>query len=99
MPPTAIQAARLFVNSGCAIRSACEPDPVAGLATAPPRGERVNKMGPLRFLEEPGSNHGPLATASPDGSVILSRLAKRSVARSEERRVGKECRSRWSPYH
>ena len=21
------------------------------------------------------------------------------VARSEERRVGKECRSRWSPYH
>src|SRR2546430_4099197 len=23
----------------------------------------------------------------------------RSVARSEERRVGKECRSRWSPYH
>src|SRR3712207_8393066 len=23
----------------------------------------------------------------------------RVVARSEERRVGKECRSRWSPYH
>ena len=23
----------------------------------------------------------------------------RSQARSEERRVGKECRSRWSPYH
>ena len=23
----------------------------------------------------------------------------RKVARSEERRVGKECRSRWSPYH
>ena len=22
-----------------------------------------------------------------------------SNARSEERRVGKECRSRWSPYH
>src|SRR5258708_25600373 len=26
------------------------------------------------------------------------RIAQRSV-RSEERRVGKECRSRWSPYH
>ena len=26
------------------------------------------------------------------------RLARR-VQRSEERRVGKECRSRWSPYH
>ena len=25
--------------------------------------------------------------------------AKSSLFRSEERRVGKECRSRWSPYH
>ena len=25
--------------------------------------------------------------------------AKRQTSRSEERRVGKECRSRWSPYH
>ena len=24
---------------------------------------------------------------------------KNQVTRSEERRVGKECRSRWSPYH
>src|SRR5579862_3151252 len=28
-----------------------------------------------------------------------ARDAKPDVARSEERRVGKECRSRWSPYH
>ena len=26
-------------------------------------------------------------------------LAKDFSDRSEERRVGKECRSRWSPYH
>src|SRR2546430_9903286 len=26
-------------------------------------------------------------------------LVATHVARSEERRVGKECRSRWSPYH
>ena len=26
-------------------------------------------------------------------------LARRVILRSEERRVGKECRSRWSPYH
>ena len=25
--------------------------------------------------------------------------ADREIPRSEERRVGKECRSRWSPYH
>ena len=24
---------------------------------------------------------------------------KKKIVRSEERRVGKECRSRWSPYH
>src|SRR5256886_17651186 len=28
-----------------------------------------------------------------------SGLAELTSARSEERRVGKECRSRWSPYH
>src|SRR5258707_9226871 len=26
-------------------------------------------------------------------------MVNRGVLRSEERRVGKECRSRWSPYH
>src|SRR5438552_18565811 len=26
-------------------------------------------------------------------------LVRRTFDRSEERRVGKECRSRWSPYH
>ena len=29
----------------------------------------------------------------------LHRLEYRGYDRSEERRVGKECRSRWSPYH
>ena len=31
----------------------------------------------------------------PNGTLAL----KHCRARSEERRVGKECRSRWSPYH
>ena len=29
----------------------------------------------------------------------LKSICKDKVLRSEERRVGKECRSRWSPYH
>src|SRR5256885_12227834 len=33
------------------------------------------------------------------GAGIGLSLVKRIVERSEERRVGKECRSRWSPYH
>ena len=34
-----------------------------------------------------------------DGEIIDKVLYITSVLRSEERRVGKECRSRWSPYH
>ncbi len=29
----------------------------------------------------------------------ISQLERDLSSRSEERRVGKECRSRWSPYH
>ena len=31
--------------------------------------------------------------------VVVTPLGEVSEVRSEERRVGKECRSRWSPYH
>src|SRR2546422_2944518 len=45
------------------------------------------------------ANRGPLAN---DALVRLFTeiiSACRALERSEERRVGKECRSRWSPYH
>ena len=29
----------------------------------------------------------------------LALICRQMMSRSEERRVGKECRSRWSPYH
>ena len=32
-------------------------------------------------------------------NVIIINADKVKLTRSEERRVGKECRSRWSPYH
>ena len=32
-------------------------------------------------------------------NIPLNEIKAFSLARSEERRVGKECRSRWSPYH
>ena len=32
-------------------------------------------------------------------NVIASCISQANANRSEERRVGKECRSRWSPYH
>ena len=33
------------------------------------------------------------------GAGNIFRAFPAAVLRSEERRVGKECRSRWSPYH
>src|SRR2546429_8692896 len=38
-------------------------------------------------------------TSSNDGRGNPRGAARRGIHRSEERRVGKECRSRWSPYH
>ena len=45
-------------------------------------------------------------TASHEGRGIMLRVVEKMARqifipaeRSEERRVGKECRSRWSPYH
>ena len=47
-----------------------------------------------------GSHTTPLHAASVKGhSGVASFLVEHGANRSEERRVGKECRSRWSPYH
>ena len=34
-----------------------------------------------------------------NGDMFLTKSTCKATERSEERRVGKECRSRWSPYH
>ena len=34
-----------------------------------------------------------------DGLETIRKIQAAGTTRSEERRVGKECRSRWSPYH
>ena len=33
------------------------------------------------------------------GKGSIMKMGDDNIQRSEERRVGKECRSRWSPYH
>src|SRR2546430_14558558 len=44
----------------------------------------------LKGARGPGPEHGLAA---------LAKVRAATGLRSEERRVGKECRSRWSPYH
>src|SRR2546427_9335161 len=55
------------------------------------RVERVEDHGLVDAVEEFGSEM--VLEFPPD------RIFHIIVIRSEERRVGKECRSRWSPYH
>ena len=47
-------------------------------------------LGKVKFIKE---------KASRKNEVGIVRGLAWTAARSEERRVGKECRSRWSPYH
>src|SRR3712207_6933106 len=53
--------------------------------TGPPAAERANLT------------TGP--RGQPQETEFLACPKISSLSRSEERRVGKECRSRWSPYH
>src|SRR2546430_7689558 len=52
----------------------------------------VEEMRGRSVLDEAIAGSGPLGD-------LHHELADLHHARSEERRVGKECRSRWSPYH
>src|SRR3712207_7436329 len=64
----------------------CEGIGEAGLGVAAAIGGEPFRVGRRRGAEERGEGVEVEGLAEDDG-------------RSEERRVGKECRSRWSPYH
>ena len=55
------------------------------------------------FLFAAGGLFYAYSVSTPIGNVTLAVsslvFAASFIWRSEERRVGKECRSRWSPYH
>ena len=46
-----------------------------------------------------GINAAPRGHLAVTAPVLFGRMFVLPAIRSEERRVGKECRSRWSPYH
>ena len=58
------------------------------------RGNRSMKASADGLIAFSSPNYPPLAEAGIDINYNAPR-----TTRSEERRVGKECRSRWSPYH
>src|SRR3712207_998440 len=72
------------------------PNPENAITTAPVWFTAY----PLSFVTRPGQSFLG-ALADPALWQTFERIGIRAVhtGRSEERRVGKECRSRWSPYH
>ena len=73
-----------FVSSPLSARLAASVDPVGRVWRS------VFRVGVLALLI--------LAAARPQWGVSEVEVEQKGI-RSEERRVGKECRSRWSPYH
>ena len=76
--------------------------PLAKLMPPAPEPTSVNGLQPVSALDKNSTKLPALALASVRREVlrmgqIVETMAK--PVRSEERRVGKECRSRWSPYH
>src|SRR3712207_7150855 len=58
------------------------------------------EMGPAAEAEVSGSSTGEVEPIGVGKLVwVMVGCAEYGEHRSEERRVGKECRSRWSPYH
>src|SRR2546430_17506867 len=52
----------------------------------------------IRWVSDTQATIEQIDEARSDSFAALDSLYSYSVSRSEERRVGKECRSRWSPY-
>ena len=52
----------------------------------------------IPMIEIPAGNFY-MGTLGEDENYDEAPMHKVYISRSEERRVGKECRSRWSPYH
>src|SRR5256884_9940319 len=68
----------------------------------PGGGERVwldGRDGTGELRSEAAGQGASRVAAWPGGRAALLERQRAFARRSEERRVGKECRSRWSPYH
>ena len=66
---------------------------IEGRLSAPASSEAPRQIEPKTVSRAPA----PVTTLS--GAPAVKKSYTDMAERSEERRVGKECRSRWSPYH
>src|SRR3712207_6043926 len=92
------------MDAGCSLEDSCPPDQFAAFRAAHPDHialTYINCSAAVKALSD-------IIVTSSSAQTILDQIPKeqkiifgpdRHLGRSEERRVGKECRSRWSPYH
>ena len=52
-----------------------------------------------KIRDTKGTFHAKMGSIKDRNGMYLTEAEDIKKRRSEERRVGKECRSRWSPYH
>ena len=86
-------------RDSAAYRQLMANSPETGLITI----QVVFKEDPYEMLMQRRIGQIVVVAETPEGRVVGSGAADARPVwfekRSEERRVGKECRSRWSPYH
>src|SRR5256885_16446214 len=108
LPLAVVAALALGGCGGAGTRAAHEPAPtrssdvvtleeLSRVATASTLFEALHALRPAWFRRNPTTLR-PQAESDVVVYLDQSRLGGPET-RSEERRVGKECRSRWSPYH
>src|SRR5258708_39868307 len=82
--------------------SPTSPNPFLSVPTLVPEAAVIYREGRI-YNQRQAFGLGPVFLVLLVPRVYLREVSKRSLegqpCRSEERRVGKECRSRWSPYH
>ena len=62
----------------------------------------ISNIGPVladRIVDRFGEKSLEIIENEPERLLEVQGIGQSKSSRSEERRVGKECRSRWSPYH
>src|SRR5258706_9691965 len=79
----------------------CSSDLLADVIGAAVSQRRIDPVIPA--APDGAAEHEVHAAPAVVGAIVVGRQCTPEVGagegRSEERRVGKECRSRWSPYH
>jgi len=80
--------------------------PLAGMRVSACLHVTTETAGLVKTLKEGGAEvvvcaSNPLSTQDDVAASLVAdqEIPVFAIKRSEERRVGKECRSRWSPYH